>query len=370
MTFSVKRLQGFVTKLHSSVRTAASVCANIASTRIPQARAANHKRHAMKLPRRQFLHLAAGATALPAVSRFAWAQAYPTRPITMIVPFAPGTAADAVARVLAERMRRVLGQPIIIENVGGAGGSIGTGRVARARPDGYTIDLGVTSTHALNGAFYSLPYDVLNDFAPVSALGTSASIFYAKKTMPAKDLRELIDWLRANPNKASAEVVTAGWHLLTAFFQKETATQFTFVPYRSRAMQDLLAGQIDLLFNVPDALPLVRAGSIKAYAVASDTRLALAPDIPTFGEMGLPTISYSAWWGLFAPKGTPGDIIGTLNAAIVEAIADPAVRSRLVDLGVEVFPRERQTPEALGVLVKADAEKWWPIIKEFGIRAE
>jgi len=324
----------------------------------------------MKLPRRQFLHLAAGAAALPALSRIARAQAYPTRPITMIVPSLPGSPSDAVARVVAERMRRSFGQPIIIENVSGAGGSIGTGRAARAKPDGYTIDLGILSTHVLNGAFYSLPYDVLNDFDPISLLGTTAAIFYARNTIPAKDLRELIDWLRANPNKASAGIAIVSYHLLTAFFQKETTTQFTFVPYRGGAMQDLLAGRIDLLFSTPDALPLVRAGSIKAYAVASDMRFALAPDIPTFGEMGLPTVSYSAWYGIFAPKGTPKDIIGTLNAVAVEALADPAVQSRLIDLGVDVFPRDQQTPQALGARVKADAEKWWPLIKEFGIKAE
>src|SRR5215475_4508217 len=323
----------------------------------------------MKLPRRKFLQLAWAAGAAPSFSRLATAQMiYPSRPITIIVPFPPGGTVDAVARVLAERMRGALGQPIIIENVSGAGGSIGTGRAARAKPDGYTIDLGLLSTHVLNGAFYSLPYDVLNDFAPVSPLGTTASILYARKTMQAKDLRELVDWLRTNPNKASAGIPIASWHLLTAFFQKETATQFTFVPYRSGVMQDLLAGRIDLSFMTPDMLPLVRAGSIKAYAVASDTRFALAPDIPTFGEMGLPTVSYSAWYGLFAPKGTPKEIIGTLNAAVVEALADRAVQSRLADFGVEIFPRDQQTPEALGARVKADAEKWWPLIKEFGIK--
>jgi tripartite-type tricarboxylate transporter receptor subunit TctC len=326
----------------------------------------------MKLPRRKFLHLAAGAAALPAVSRFACAQTYPTRPITMIVPFPPGASTDAIARVLADRMRRALGQPIIIENVSGAGGSIGTGRAARAKPDGYTIDLGLATIHVLNGAFYSLSYDVLNDFAPISLLSATAIILYARKTMPAKDLRELIDWLRANPNKASAGIAIATYHLLTAFFQKETATQFTLVPYRGNALavQDLVAGQIDLSFLTPDMLPLMRAGSMKAYAVTSDTRLVLAPDIPTFGEMGLSALSYSGWYGLFAPRGTPKDIIGTLNAAVVEALADPAVQSRLVDLGVEVFPRDQQTPEALGARVKADAEKWWPLIKEFNIRAE
>src|SRR5262245_32848144 len=327
----------------------------------------------MKLPRRNFLHLAAGAVALPAVSRLAWAQAYPMRPITMIVPFPPGSAIDVTGRVLAERMRGSLGQPIIIENIGGAGGSLGTGRVARAKPDGYTIDIGILSTHVLNGAFYSLPYDLLNDFAPISPLYAIAAILYARKTMPARDLRELIDWLRANPNKASAAIAITGYHLLMAFFQKGTATQFTLVPYRGSApaMQDLVAGQIDLSFYGPDALPLVRAGSIKAYAVTGDTRLAQAPDIPTFGEMGLPAVSsYSGWFGLFAPKSTPKDIIGTLNAAAVEALADPAVRSRLADLGMETFPRDQQTPEALGARVKADAEKWWPLIKEFGIKGE
>src|SRR5215467_16383241 len=326
----------------------------------------------MVLQRRRFLQLAAGAAALPAMSRIARAQTYPTRPITMIVPSLPGNAGDGVARVVAERMRQSLGQPIIIENVGGAGGSIAAGRAARAKPDGYTIDLGIISTHVLNGAFYSLPYDVLNDFAPISLLATTAAILYAGKTVPAKDLRELITWLKANPNKASAGIPIASYHLLTAFFQKETATQFTLVPYRGAAiaMQDLVAGQIDLLFNPPDALPLVRAGSIKAYAVASDTRFALTPGIPTFGEMGLPTVSYSGWWGLFAPKGTPKDIIGKLNAAVVEALADPVVQSRLMDLGVVIFPRDQQTPEALGARVKSDAEKWWPLIKEFGIKAE
>jgi tripartite-type tricarboxylate transporter receptor subunit TctC len=326
----------------------------------------------MKLPRRTFLQFAGVAVAAPAFSRVAAAQTYPTRPITMIVPFPPGGQTDAVARVLAERMRGVLGQAIIIENVSGAGGSIGTGRAARARPDGYTIDLGLSNTHVLNGAFYSLPYDVLSDFAPISPLGTTALILYAKKKMPAKDLRDLVDWLKATPNKASAGIIIAGHHLLMTFFQKETTTQFTFVPYRgiAPAIQDLVAGQIDLLFSPPDMLPLMRAGSIKAYAVASDTRLALAPDIPTFAEMELPAVSFPGWYGLFAPKGTPKDIIAKINAAAVEALADPAVQSRLIDLGLEIFPHERQTPEALGALVKAAAEKWWPLIKEFGIRAE
>jgi tripartite-type tricarboxylate transporter receptor subunit TctC len=326
----------------------------------------------MRLPRRQLLHLAIGAAALPAMPRIARAQTYPSRPITMIVPFAAGGITDATGRILAERMRGSLGQPIIIENITGADGSIGVVRAARARPDGYTIDFGSTGANVLNGAFYSLTYDVLNAFAPISPLATTPEVLFARKTTPAKDLSELIAWLKANPNKASAGIAAPVIRLLATFFQKETATHFTLVPYRgaTTAIQDLVAGQIDLLFNPPDGLPLVRAESIKAYAVTSDTRLALAPDIPTFGEVGLPALSWSGWYGLFAPKGTPRDIIAQLNAAAVEALADPAVRSRLVDLGSEIFPREQQTPEALGALVKADAEKWWPIIKELGIKAE
>jgi len=323
-------------------------------------------------PRRQFLRLAVGAAAVPAVSRIAWAQAYPTRPITMIVSAAAGSATDLTGRLVADRMRASLGQPIIIENVGGADGSIGVGRAARARPDGYTIDLGFQGNHVLNGAVYSLQYDVLKDFAPISPLVRSSNVLFARKTMPAKNLNELIAWLKANPNKASAAVTAVGPRLVAAFFQKETGTQFTLVPYRGNApaAQDLAAGQIDLWFGGPDQLPLMRAGSIKGYAVTSDQRMAVASDIPTFAEMGLPTLSFSNWMGLFAPKGTPKDTIEKLNGAAVDALADQTVRSRLADLGQEIFTREQQTPEALGALQKADAEKWWPIIKELGIKAE
>jgi tripartite-type tricarboxylate transporter receptor subunit TctC len=326
----------------------------------------------MKILRRQFLHLAASAAALPALSRIASAQTYPTRPITMIVPFPAGGGTDVNGRVVAERMSGSLGRPIIIENISGADGSIGTGRAARARPDGYTIIVGQTSTLVLNGAMYSLQYDVLNDFAPISPLAAAPLVLFARKTMPANDLKELVVWLKANPNKASAAIFTAVTRLLTTSFQKEIGTHFALVPYRGAAptIQDLVAGQIDLSFSGVVPLPLVRAGSIKAYAVTSDRRLAMAPDIPTFAEMGLPALSFSEWFGLFAPKGTPKDIIGRLNAAAVEALADPAVRSRFVDIGLEIFPRERQTPEALGALVKADAEKWWPIIKAAGIKAQ
>jgi tripartite-type tricarboxylate transporter receptor subunit TctC len=315
--------------------------------------------------------LAVGAAALPAVSRYADAQSYPTRPITMIVSGAVGTNSDLVGRIIAERMREKLGQPIIIENIGGADGSIGAGRAVRAKPDGYTIDIGYLSNHVLNGAFYSLNYDLLNDFAPISPLTTVSELLCAKKTVPAKDLTELIAWLKSNP-KVSAGTTAVGPRLITTVFQRETGTRLAVVPYRSSAavLQDLMGGQIDISFMTPDGLPLVRAGSLKAYATTGNTRLRAAPDIPTFAELGVPTVSYSTWYGLFAPKGTPRDIIGKLNAAAVEALTDPAVRSRLADLGEEVFPREQQTPEALGALVKADADKWWPIIKELGIKAE
>jgi tripartite-type tricarboxylate transporter receptor subunit TctC len=326
----------------------------------------------MKRQRRQFLHMTAGAAALSAISRIARAQTYPTRPITMIIPTAAGAGQDVVGRVVVERMQRSLGQSIIIENVSGADGSIGVGRAARAKPDGYTIDLGVIGTHVLNAAFYSLPYDVLKDFAPISPLDAYSLVLVARKTMPAQTLKELIAWLKANPNKASSGVSTVGFRLLNMIFQNKTGTQFTLVPYRGTppAMQDLLAGQIDLCFVTTEQLPLWRDGSINAYAVTSDTRLAIAPDIPTFAELGVPALSISGWSGLFAPKGTPKDVIVTLNAAVVEALSDPTVRSRLADLGYEVFPREQQTPETLGAMVKSETERWWPIIKELKIKAE
>jgi tripartite-type tricarboxylate transporter receptor subunit TctC len=317
--------------------------------------------------------LAVGAAALPAVSRNADAQSYPTRPITMIVPFAAGGPADASARIIAERMRSSLVRPIIIENAVGADGSIGTGRAARARPDGYTIEFGITSTHVFNGAYYSLAYDPISDFAPIALVVNTAYILLARTTFPANDLRQLIAWLKANPNKASIAVATVGIRLLATAFQQQTGTQLVLVPYRGNApaMQDLMAGEIDLLINAPQtSLPLLRAGKIKAYAATSDMRLAAAPDIPTFTEMGLSALSFSEWSGLFAPRGTPRDIIGKLNAAVVEAVADPAVRSRLTDLGAEIFMREQQTPEALAAIQKADAEKWWPIMKAAGIKAE
>jgi tripartite-type tricarboxylate transporter receptor subunit TctC len=299
------------------------------------------------------------------------AQNYPSRPITMIVSAAAGSNGDLVGRIVAQRMRVPLGQPIIIENIGGAEGSLGAGRTARARPDGYTIDIGFLGNHVLNGAVYSLSYDLMNDFATISPLSTLPLFLYARKMVPAKDLIELIAWLKSNP-RVSVGSTALGPRLVTAFFQKEIGTNFTVVPYRGNAAvyQDLAAGHIDLFFAGGDGLPLVQAGNIRAYAATGKSRVALAPDLPTFAEVGLPAVFWSPWYGLFAPKGTPKDIIAKLNAAAMEALADPAVQSRLAELGEEVFPREQQTPEALGALVKADAANWWPVIKELGIKAE
>jgi tripartite-type tricarboxylate transporter receptor subunit TctC len=291
----------------------------------------------------------------------------------MIVPLAAGGGMDATARVLADRMRRSLGQPVIIENVTGADGNIATARAERARADGYTIEIGNQSTHALNGAVYSLSYDVLNDFAPISPIVSFSIVYYGRKTIPAKDLQELIAWLKANPTKASAGNVSVGSRLISEQFQKETGTQFTLVPYRglAPALQDMAAGQIDIcLAGLPAFLPLVRSGNIRAYAVTSERRLAAAPEIPTVRELGLPRLSYSSWFGLFAPKGTPKDIINKLNAAVVDALADAATRSRLVDLGEEIIPDDQQSPKALRALQEADIKRWWPLIKELGIKAE
>ena len=329
----------------------------------------------MKFARRQFLHLAAAAAALPVVSCEPEAQSFPTRPITIIVSFPPGGASDAIARGLVERMKVSLGQPVIIENVTGAGGTIGTGRVANARPDGYTIDLGNDLTHVTNGATYALQYDVVNDFEPIALISTTPYLLLGKTALPVNDLNGLIAWLKANPNKATQGYTAVGavLHLSGILFQKQTGTQFGFVPYRggAPALQDLVAGQIDFLFmDATTSLTQVRAGGVKAFAVTAADRLSSAPDIPTLDEAGLPGFRASLWHGLWVPKRTPKDIVVKLNTAVREALADPSVRAYLTDLGQEIFPRDQQTPEALAAYQKAEIEKWWPIIKEAGIKAQ
>jgi tripartite-type tricarboxylate transporter receptor subunit TctC len=330
----------------------------------------------VKLPRRQFLHLAAGAAVLPTVSRVASAQSYPSRPITLMVPFPPGGLTDVVGRLVAEGMRtRLGGQTIIIENVGGATGSIGTGRVARAAPDGYTITVGIWNTHVANGLTYALQYDIVNDFEPIVLLADAPLILLGKTALAANNLKELIDWLKANPDKASMGSTGAGGpgHMLALLLQKETGTRFGMVPYRgvNPSVQDLIAGQIDMtISNTATAMPHVRAGRVKAFAVTAKNRLSIAPDIPSAAEAGFPWFAFSLWAGLFAPKGTPPDIITKLNAAALGTLEDPATRKRFVDQGFVIPPREQQTPQALAAYQKAEIAKWWPIIEAAGLKAK
>jgi tripartite-type tricarboxylate transporter receptor subunit TctC len=334
------------------------------------------ERKIMKPPhRRQFLHLAAGSVALPAVSQITRAQTYPTRPITIIVPFAAGGPTDTVARIVSERMRTTLGQPMVIENVTGAAGSIGVGRAVRAPADGYTVIAGTLTTHVLIGALYTLQYDLLNDFKPVALLADGPLLMTARQMMPASDLKELIVWLKANPDKASQGITGVGAieHVAAVLLQRQTGTRFQIVPYRGNApaMQDLVAGQIDMMLaDAATCLPYVNGGQIKAYAVMAKTRMAAAPNVPTVDEAGLPGFYASLWYGLWAPVRAPADVIAKLNAAAVEALADPAVRKRLAELGQDVPPLAQQTPEALGAVQKAEIEKWWPVMKAANIRAE
>jgi tripartite-type tricarboxylate transporter receptor subunit TctC len=329
----------------------------------------------MKLPRRRFLQVAAGAAALPAVSRLASAQGYPSRPITLIVPFPPGGLTDVTGRLVAEGMRQALGQTIIIENVSGATGSIGTGRVARATPDGYTIQVGIWNTHVANGITYALTYDIVNDFEPIALIADAPNVFLGKLALPAKDFKELIAWLKANPDKASFGSTGVGGpgHLLALIMQKETGTRFGVVPYRgiNPAVQDLIAGQIDItISNTATAMPHVRGGKVKAFAVTARNRLAIAPEIPSADEVGCPWLAFSLWAGLFAPKGTPKEIIAKLNAAAVSTMEDATIRKRFVDQGFVIPPREQQTPEALAAYQKAQIAKWWPVIEAAGLKAK
>jgi len=329
----------------------------------------------MKLRRRRFLHLAAGAAALPALPRIARADSYPSRPIAMVVPFSAGGGTDVLARVLADRMKTPLGQPVIVEDVAGAAGSIGVGRVVRAAPDGYTLSIGTTTTHVLIGALYALQFDLLKDLAPIAELAYEPLLIVTRKTLPVNNLQELIAWLKANSDRATAGIAGVGatGNLAGIAFQKETGTAFQFVPYRGNgpAVQDLIAGHIDLMIEPSsNFVAQLQAGTLKALAVTAKTRHPGLPEVPTVDEAGLPGFYASIWFGLWAPKDTPKDVIATLNAATVEALADATVRARLKELGQQIAPRDQQTPEGLATYQKAEMEKWWPIIKAANIKGE
>jgi tripartite-type tricarboxylate transporter receptor subunit TctC len=303
------------------------------------------------------------------------AEDYPARPITMIVPFPAGGATDTVARFLGEKMRAILGQPIIIENVGGAAGSIGVARAVRAGADGYALSIGTSTTHVLTGGLYALPFDLLKDLEPIIEIGSEPLLIVGKKSLPADDLKGLIAWLKTNPDKASVGIAGVGatGHLTGISFQKETGTKFQFVPYRGNApaMQDLLAEQIDFMIEPSSNFKaLLGSGSVKPFAITGRARLPSSPNIPTADEAGLPGFFASLWYGLWVPKGTPKDIIAKLNATMSEVLADPAVKQRFDELGIQITPINQQSPEALRDFQKAEAERWWPIMKASNIKAE
>ncbi|MEA2928277.1 MAG: hypothetical protein QOG38_705 [Hyphomicrobiales bacterium] len=324
---------------------------------------------------RRSLFAAAAIACLLAGTGGASAQSYPSRPITLVVPLSVGGSTDVIGRLMAEGMRAALGQAIVVENTTGAGGTIGVGRLARAAPDGYTIGIGQWGTNVATGAIYPLTFDLLNDFEPIGLIATQPFLIVGKKGTPAGDLKEFIAYLKANQGKISQGNSGIGTpsHVGGLLFQKAIGATFTMVPYRGagQSLQDLVGGNLDVLLDTPAlSLPQVRGGMIKAYAVAATTRLATAPEIPTTDEAGLPGFYFSFWHALWAPKGTPKDVVARLNAALVKTLADPAIRQKLLGLSQDIFPREQQTPDALRAFHKAEIETWWPIIKAAGIRAE
>ena len=303
------------------------------------------------------------------------AQSYPSKPITIVVGFPPGGPTDTVARVMADHMKTTLGQTVLVENVGGAAGTIGAARVARADPDGHTLYVGQWSSNVGAPALFATPYKVIDDFEPVSLLTTSYLWILGKTALPAKDLKELVGWLKANPGKASAATVGVGSaaHICLIDFANKSGTNFQIVPYRggAPAMQDLVGGQVDLgCLEASQTLQQFHAGKVRVFALLAKKRWFGAPEIPTLAEAGLPGDEIAFWHGLWAPKGTPKDVIGKLDAAVVAAFADPGVRKRFTDLGHEMPPRDQQTPQALLAHHKAEIDRWWPIIRAANIKAQ
>jgi len=327
----------------------------------------------MKRSRRRILHSAAALAALAASLCVASAQTYPARPVTIIVPYAAGGPTDLIARAIAEKMREPLGQAVVVENVAGGGGAIGVGRVAHAAPDGYTLNLGNNGSNVLTGAMYPLAFDLIGDFEPIAGLTTNPQIIISKKAIPAKDLAELVTWLKENQKNVSVGIAGPVAAVSVINFEIMTLTKFQLVPYRGAApaMQDLIGGQIDFMIDqVSNSVPQIKAGTIKAYAVAADRRSLAAPEIPTVDEAGLPGLYGSLWHGLWAPKGTPHEVITKINAAVKQALADATLRQRFADVGQEIVPVEQQNPEALATHQKAEIEKWWPIAKAASVKGE
>ncbi len=305
----------------------------------------------------------------------ALADNFPSHPITIVVPFSAGGPSDAMTRILAERMKTTLGETLLVENVTGAGGSIGVGRAVRSPPDGYTISFGHLGTHVANGTIYKLGYDLVTDLEPVVLLPSNPMIIVSKNAVPAKSLQELLAWLKARPAPATAGTAGAGSgsHIAGLYFENVSGIKLQYVPYRGTgpAMNDLVAGQIDLIVDqISNSISQVRAGNIRAYAVTSDKRLESAPDVPTTDEAGLPGFHMTLWSGLWVPKGTPKEIVTKLNAAAVDALNDPAVRKQLENLGLQMPPKDQLAPEALGAWQKAEIEKWWPMLKAANVKVE
>jgi tripartite-type tricarboxylate transporter receptor subunit TctC len=317
----------------------------------------------------------AALTALLAFGGNAWADNFPSHPITLVVPFSAGGPTDAMARILADHMRTTLGQNIVIENVTGAAGSLGVGRVVRAAPDGYTVSIGHLGTHVANGAIYKLGYDLVADLEPVVLLPSNPMIIVSKNAVPAKTLKELIEWLKAKPTPATAGTAGAGSgsHIAGLYFENVTGIKLQYVPYRGTApaLTDLVAGQIDIIIDqTSNSIAQVRAGTIRAYAVTDSKRVESASDVPSVDEAGLNGFHMTLWSGLWVPKNTPKDVVGKLNAAAVAAMSDPAVRKKFEDLGLQMPPKDKLTPEALGAWQKAEIEKWWPMIKAANVKVE
>ena len=303
------------------------------------------------------------------------ADNFPSHPITIIVPFSAGGPSDAMARVLAERMKLTLGEPFVIENVTGAGGSIGVGRAVRSPPDGYTVSFGHLGTHVANGAIYKLGYDVVADLEPVVLLPSNPMIIVSKNAVPAKSLTELLAWLKSRPSPPTAGTAGAGSgsHIAGLYFEKVSGIKLQYVPYRGTApaLTDLVAGQIDIIVDqTSNSISQVRAGNIRAYGVTADKRVASAPDVPTTDEAGLPGFLMTLWSGLWVPKGTPKDIVAKLNAAAVDALNDPAVKKQLESLGLQMPRQDQLAPQALGDWQKAEIAKWWPIIKAADVKVD